>query len=36
MRGLIKGKRDAKQAEGIKNQVVEIVQKVNEVSVRVG
>ena len=33
MRGIMKGSSDAKQAEVIKNQVVEIVQKVNEVRI---
>jgi hypothetical protein len=33
MRGIMKGSSDAKQAEVIKNQVIKIVQKVNEVRV---
>lgn len=36
MHGIMKGSSDAKQAEVIKSQVVEIVQKVNEVRVSVG
>ena len=37
MRVIMKGSSDAKQAaEVIKNQVLEIVQKVNEVRVRMG
>lgn len=35
MRGIMKSSGDAKQSEVIKNQVVEIVQKVNEVRVSI-